>query len=44
MVIDSTGMTPEMVVDRLLEELGKTGDEKLDSNPRNTVRSRNDVS
>jgi len=43
-VIDTTGMTPEMVVDRLLGELAKTVDEKLDSNPRNTVRSRNDVS
>jgi len=43
-VVDTTGMTPEMVVDRLLEELRKTGDDVLDSNPRDTVRSRNDAS
>jgi cytidylate kinase len=43
-VVDTTGMTPEMVVDRLLDELEKTVDKKLDSNLRNTVRSRNNVS
>jgi cytidylate kinase len=43
-VIDTTGMTPEMVVDRLFDELEKTVDKKLDSNLRDTVRSRNDVS
>jgi cytidylate kinase len=43
-VVDTTGMPPEMVVDRLLEELEKTGADMLDSNPRYTVRSRNDAS
>ena len=43
-VVDTTGMSLDSVVERLLAELDQTRNGELDSNQRNTVRSRNDVS
>jgi cytidylate kinase len=43
-VVDTSRMTLENVVSRLLKELGGSQDDVLDSNRRNTVRSRNDAS
>jgi cytidylate kinase len=43
-VVDTTRMAPEEVVERLVRELERSGDQNLDSSGRNTVRSRNDVS
>jgi cytidylate kinase len=43
-VIDTTRMTPEEVVSRLLQELERTPGQALDSNDRNNVRSPNHVS
>ena len=40
-VIDSTGLTLDEVVERLLSELGKTSDYCLDTNGENTIKSRN---
>ncbi len=42
-VIDSTRMTPEEVVERLVHELELSRERMLDSSDRNTVRSRNDA-
>lgn len=43
-VVDTGGLAPEEVVDRLLEELERAREKALDSNAQNTVRSRNDAS
>jgi cytidylate kinase len=40
-VIDTTGYRPDEVVSRLLDELERSYQQELDSNDRNTVRSRN---
>jgi cytidylate kinase len=43
-VVDTSGLAPEEVIGRLLEELDRARDEALDSDAQNTVRSRNDAS
>lgn len=40
-VVDTTGMSVDEVVERLLEELARTSQERLDTNGQNTIRSRN---
>lgn len=40
-VVDTTGMTLDQVVTRLLSELGLTSAHRLDTNGENTIRSRN---
>jgi cytidylate kinase len=44
LVIDTTGMTPDQVVERLLQALDRSPGGTLDSTDRKAVRSRNDVS
>jgi cytidylate kinase len=43
-VVDTTGMTPEAVVERLCALVRRTCPGALDSSPEDTVRSRNHVS